>query len=371
MQPYTQKPLTLYQIETISVPILDMNEKADSYTWIRIDKPYIALNPDTYISIQMEELRTCKRIGYEYYCEEIFVVKSKSKYSCTSALYFQLDRQMIKENCIFNYYYNKTDVKPSILDGGYEIVLANWPSFKRIVCSTHNNIPIEITSHLYVLLNRTVLCNCIIEAESNFLLESIAACAPERDNVDLDIYFVANTAFLNYFDELINTLDTPFFHNITRQEHVLPISLESNDFDEQLLSAPKTLRELVERYKQKKISFDKQHETLDNEKGNNNFIGTSIFKHLASNIFIFVMAIISVIIIFIVIKLIFKGEKMQALITNLAMIRGVKAISKEIKSINLFIVYGLGPRPLPHLYIYAIGLGPRPSYIFSFDKDSM
>ena len=51
VQPYTQKPLTLYQIETIPVLILDMNEKADSYTWIRIDKPYIALNPDTYISI--------------------------------------------------------------------------------------------------------------------------------------------------------------------------------------------------------------------------------------------------------------------------------------------------------------------------------
>ena len=67
VQPYTQKPLTLYQIETIPVPILDMNEKADSYTWISIDKPYIALNPDTYISIRMEELRTCKKIGYEYF----------------------------------------------------------------------------------------------------------------------------------------------------------------------------------------------------------------------------------------------------------------------------------------------------------------
>ena len=245
VQPYTQKPLTLYQVDN-SVLILDMNKRADSYMWIRIDKPYIALNLDTYISIQMEELRTCKRIGYEYYCEELFVVKSKSKYSCTSALYFQLDRQTIKDNCIFDYYYyNKTDVKPSILDGGYEIVLANWPSFKRIVCSTHNNIPIEIPSHPYVLLNRMVLCNCIIEAESNFLLESIATCDPERDSVDLEMYFMANTVFLNYFDELISTLDIPFFHNITTQEHILPISLESDDFEKELLSAPKTLRELV------------------------------------------------------------------------------------------------------------------------------
>ena len=90
-----------------------------------------------------------------------------------------------------------------------------------------------------------LLCNCIIEAESNFLLESIAACDPESNRADLEMYFVANTAFLNYFDELINMLDTPLFHNITRQEHNLPISLESDDFDKELLSAPETLRELV------------------------------------------------------------------------------------------------------------------------------
>ena len=329
VQPYTQKPLTLYQIETIPVPILEMNEKADSYTWIKIDKPYIALNPDTYISIRMEELRTCKKIGYEYYCEELCVVNSKTKYSCTSALYFQLDRQTIKENCIFDYYYNKTDVKPSILDGGYDIVLANWPNFKRIICSTHNNIPLEISSHPYVLLNRMVLCNCIVEAESNFLLESIAACNPEKDNADLEMYFVADKAFLNCFDELIDTLDIPVFHNITRQEHVLPISLESDGFDKEMLLASKTLRDLVEKYKQKRISFDKQHDTLDNEKDNNGFTGTSIFDHLAFNIFILLMAIILVIVIFLVIKLICKGEKMQTLLTNLAIIKGAKALNEN------------------------------------------
>ena len=51
VQPYTQKPLTLYQVETIPVLILDMNKRVDSYMRITIDKPYIMLNPDTYISI--------------------------------------------------------------------------------------------------------------------------------------------------------------------------------------------------------------------------------------------------------------------------------------------------------------------------------
>ena len=66
-------------------------------------------------------------------------------------------------------------------------------------------------SHPYVLLNRTVLCNCIIEVESDFLLESIAACNPEKMDADLEMYFIANKAFLNYFDELIDTLDIPVF----------------------------------------------------------------------------------------------------------------------------------------------------------------
>ena len=44
IQPYTQKPLILYQLETVPVPVLDLNIKAQSYTHLRINKPYIALN---------------------------------------------------------------------------------------------------------------------------------------------------------------------------------------------------------------------------------------------------------------------------------------------------------------------------------------
>ena len=108
--------------------------------------------------------------------------------------------------------------------------------------------------------------------------------------------------------------------------------MESDDFAKELLSAPETLRELVKRYKQRKLNFDKQHEALDNKKGDDNFRVTSIFDHLAFNIFIFVMVVILVIVVFIVIKLIFKGEIMQALVANLAMIKGVKAVNEEIKT---------------------------------------
>ena len=81
-----------------------------------------------------------------------------------------------KENCDFQYYFNNTDAKPSVLDGRHKIILAKWPNTKYVICNDNHNFPIKIPSHQYVLLKRTVLCNCGIEAEGNFLLESIAAC---------------------------------------------------------------------------------------------------------------------------------------------------------------------------------------------------
>ena len=121
VQPYMQTKLTLYQVETVPVPILD--------TQLKIEKPYIALND---ISIHRQELNNCKRIGYEYFCEELFVVKSKHKYSCATAVYFN-SKHDIKENCDFYYYHNKSDVTRSVLDGGRQIILVLNFSFCCII----------------------------------------------------------------------------------------------------------------------------------------------------------------------------------------------------------------------------------------------
>ena len=105
IQPYTQKPLFLYQLETVPVPVLDKNLKAHSYTYLRTKKPYIALNLETYISLRHQELRSCKKIGYEFYYEELFIVEHKSSYSCGSAIYFNLSMDIIRNNCNFDFYF--------------------------------------------------------------------------------------------------------------------------------------------------------------------------------------------------------------------------------------------------------------------------
>ena len=164
-----------------------------------------------------------QKIGYEFYCQELFIVKHKSSCSCESAIYFNLMTEIIKNNCAFDFYFNKTDVTPTVLDGGDEIVLANWQNDKHIICNINNDIPIKVPSHPYVLVNRSVLCNCGIEADNHHLLESIAAC--DNKISKLIVYFTINLAFTNYFNMLPNLTDSlPLIKDRTTYEQSLPLN---------------------------------------------------------------------------------------------------------------------------------------------------
>ena len=198
----------------------------------------------------------CKTIGYEFYCEELFVVKHKTKYSCESAIYSKLGTDIIKENCNFTFYYNKTGILHTVLDGGNEIILANWPSDKHIICNINNDIPARIPSHPYVLVNRSVLCNCGIEADNHYLLELLAAF--DNANSKLTMYFTVNTSFVNYLDifpNLTESLEFLLIKNRTTYEQTLPITLNISRFDNTLVTAPTNLKDFMN-------SYDKHKEIL-------------------------------------------------------------------------------------------------------------
>ena len=92
-----------------------------------------------------------------------------------------------KENGNFVYYFNKADIKPAVLDGRNETILANWPN-KHFEYNINNDIPVRIPSFPHVLLNRSVLCNCEVKAENHFLLESLPTCQETQSK--LIMYFI-------------------------------------------------------------------------------------------------------------------------------------------------------------------------------------
>ena len=136
-------------------------------------------------------------------------------------------------------------------------ILANWPNVKHMICRINNDIPVRIPSYPYVLVDRIVLCNCGMEVENNFLLESLAAC--HDANSKLVMYFTVNTAFVNYLDQMDNltkSLSFLILKNMTTFEQTLTISLNISKFDTSLLIAPKTLKDFIYWYKCKKYIFD-------------------------------------------------------------------------------------------------------------------
>ena len=321
VQPYAQTKLMLYQVETVPVPILDNGDKVQSYTQLKIEKPYIALNEETYITICPQELSSCKKISYEYFCEVLFVVNSKHQYSCASAVYFNSNHD-IKENHDFYYYHNKTNITPSVLDGGKQIILVNWPNYKRIICTYNNNIPVSIPSHLYVLLDRNILCNCDIEVESNFLLESLAACN-EHKKPDLEMYFMVNLAFIDYLAQLNVTLDTPINRNWISIKQPIPISLDSFQINPKLMHAPIMLKDFIEQYQENKMTITKQENPESSfQKFMNSFLVDTL---------IFIAAILTVFLVLVIIYVLTGQSKLKVLITTMALqrVRAIEALNTD------------------------------------------
>ena len=70
------------------------------------------------------------------------------------------------------------------------------------------------------------------------------------------MYFTVNTAFINYFDNLTDSLQFPIMLNQTTHKQTLPNSLQSFDFDPDLLKSLKTLKDSVHQFQHKKEIFD-------------------------------------------------------------------------------------------------------------------
>ena len=154
-------------------------------------------------------------------------------------------------------------------------------------------------------MNRSILCNCDIEVESNFLLESLAACEGPNAKTDLEMHFTVNLAFMNYFNDVLEDLGKQILVNWTTQEQILPISLETFEINPNLINAPKTLRDLATRYKNKKNAFDKEDECNFDIPEQNNSKFQSFLKSFMADVLIFAAALITLIIALIVIYVLY------------------------------------------------------------------
>ena len=85
---------------------------------------------------------------------------------------------------------------------------------------------------------------------------------------------MVNTAFVNYHDNLMESLKFPILLDRTTHEQTLPISLQSFAFGFDLLKAQLTLKNFIHQFWHKKDIFDlkERHNNNDLDLANKNFI---------------------------------------------------------------------------------------------------
>ena len=123
------------------------------------------------------------------------------------------------------------------------------------------------------------------------------------------MYFTVNTAFMHYFDSLTNNLENNILQNWTMHEPILLISLQMFNFDSKLLEAPKTLKEFVHQYQQKKQILNKV---------NSDKIKHSFLDNYRMDIFLFIATILSMIATAAIVCIIRKHAQLKAFLTGIA-----------------------------------------------------
>ena len=163
--------------------------------------------------------------------------------------------------------------------------------------------------------------------ENNFPLESLAA-----SNSKLVMYYMVNTAFVKYLDQIDNLTkmhEFPILKSKTTFEQTLPTSLNVSKVDSELLTAPRTLKDFIHQYKHKKEIFDleERHDNTDKNLPSKNFFSNNFIV----DVFLFIAAIIPLLVTTLVIYSHYKHEKLRTLVTSLALqkVKEVGAVTTE------------------------------------------
>ena len=216
-------------------------------------------------------------------------------------------------------------ITPTVLDGGDEIILANWPNDKHIICNINNDIPVKIPSHPYVLVNRSILCNCGIEVDTHHLLESIASC--NKKITKLTMYFTINLAFANYLDVFPNLAESlTLIRDKTDYEQPLSIHLNIPCYDSSLNNRRTKLKDFLNNY----INTNKNNEEifhLQQRHAHTSLPYKNFFFNKIVNIFTFTSSIISIVTITLVIYLFCKHKHIRTIVASLILYK-----TKEVEA---------------------------------------
>ena len=319
---YKQPPLSLYEVETVPVPIIDKNVKADSYSQVRTEKSYIAAGTDYYIQLRISELLMCKSIRYIYYREELFVIKHKSRHSCVSAIFYNLGPATVTKNCRFDYYYNKT-VPPVILDGGRDVLLANFHGPRSLKFSSVNGgLAKPAPENTYAVVNREFLCDCQLDLEHASVLRQLNSCSKSSSS-KMHMKFTINLAFWEMFKKRSPNSASNIQPQYAEEAQTFSVEL----YDLQIGKLDQTID--LERFMQTMDTNGQKISTVEEREAEQPM--QKIMPRWLNNVLVMTCTAMTTVLMIIILVLLAKHFKMKALVSMLA----IQTVPPPAEAVNL------------------------------------
>ena len=257
----------------------------------------------------MTELVMCKSIRYTYYCEELFVVKHKSKHSCASAIFYDLGPQVISRNCKFDYTYNQT-VPPVILDGGRQLLLANFYGSRSLKCNSQNGgLAKPAPEHTYAVVPRDFLCDCQLDLEHASVLHQLSSCHHNTSN-KLVMEFVVNIAFYELLRQHKPKLVSKIRLHVKTKPQVFDVRLFGNTKGP--LDQPTHLKEIISQIGDSGHKEHPQNEDKTTEK--------PLLTKTQNNIMVITCTSLATLVCVGLVFLAVRHVKLKALVTGLALV---------------------------------------------------
>ena len=135
------------------------------------------------------------------------------------------------------------------------------------------------------------------------------------------MYFMVNLGFIDYLEQLNETITTPINRNWTRAKQPIPISLDTFQVSSKLMHMPIMLKDFLEQYWENRKSVTKQENQKTKFKTfTNSFLVDTL---------IFIVAILFLA--FVIIYVLTGQSKLKALMTTIALqrVRAMEALNTD------------------------------------------
>ena len=224
-----------------------------------------------------------------YYCEELFVIKHKSRHSCVSAIFYNLGPATITKNCKFDYYYNTT-VPP-------EVQFSEWRLSKAC-------------PRTYICSGKwRILCDCQLDLEHASVLRQLSSCSKSSSSKML-MKFTINLAFWEMFKKRSPNSACNIQPQYTKEVQTFSVDL----YDPQIkkLDQPVDLENFMET-----MGTDGQRIPSNEEREASQPMQTIMSRWL-NNVLVMTCTAITTVLMIVILVLLAKHFKMKALVSMLA-----------------------------------------------------